>query len=86
GWDVVGGGPSVCNYFPADDSNNTARADLTVIDSSENIVMTTSGKKVALLGVENLIVVETEDALLVANRDDADGIKKLVDLMPEELI
>jgi mannose-1-phosphate guanylyltransferase len=36
--------------------------------------------------VENLIVVQTADALLVANRNDADQIKKLVDLLPEGLI
>jgi mannose-1-phosphate guanylyltransferase len=41
---------------------------------------------VSLLGVENLIVVQTADALLVADRNEADQIKKLVDRLPAELL
>lgn len=39
----------------------------------------------ALLGVDNLIVVETADAILIANRDKADDIKKIVNQLPDEL-
>ena len=41
---------------------------------------------VARLGVEDLIVVQTDDAILIANRKQADDIKKLVDKLPEELL
>ena len=85
GWDDVGGWPSVAKYFPNDDAKNAVRGESTVIDSRENIAMSTSGKRIALLGVDNLIVVETEDSILVASRDQADSIKKLVDELPEEL-
>ena len=40
----------------------------------------------ALLGVHNLIIVQTDDALLVADRDRADEIKKLVPELPDELL
>ncbi|MGA0846807.1 MAG: hypothetical protein ACO3RV_09715 [Luteolibacter sp.] len=39
----------------------------------------------ALLGVSDLIVVQTPDALLVADRHPADAIKKLADLLPQDL-
>lgn len=38
-----------------------------------------------MLGVDDLIVVHTEDALLIARRDRADQIKDLVDRVPREL-
>ncbi|MDF1754615.1 MAG: sugar phosphate nucleotidyltransferase [Verrucomicrobiales bacterium] len=85
GWDDVGGWPSVAKYFPQDDSGNAIRGEVTSIDSANNIGLSVGGKRIALLGVEDLIVVETEDSILVASRDKADDIKKLVDQLPEEL-
>ncbi len=85
GWDDVGGWPSVAKYFPEDDSGNTIRGESTVLDASGNIGLSAGGKRIALLGVRDLIVVETEDAILVADRTRADAIKKLVDQLPPEL-
>lgn len=87
GWDDVGGWPSVAKYLTTDDQGNAHRGPLLAVDSRDNIVFSTDGMpRVSLLGVENLIVVQTPDALLVANRNDADQIKKLVDQLPEELL
>ena len=44
------------------------------------------GTRIALLGVDDLIIVQTGDALLIANRHQADAIKKLSDLLPKELL
>ena len=84
GWDDVGGWPSVAKYFPNDESGNAIRGKSTVIDSAGNIALST-GKQIALLGVDDLIVVETEDAILVASRNRADDIKRLVAEIPPEL-
>jgi mannose-1-phosphate guanylyltransferase len=87
GWDDVGGWPSVAKYLEHDDAGNATRGSVLAVDSRNNIIFSPPGSPiVALLGVENLIVVQTADALLVANRNDADQIKKLVDLLPDELI
>ena len=43
-------------------------------------------RRISLLGVHDLIIVQTEDALLIADRDEADNIKKLVQELPEELL
>ena len=86
GWDDVGGWPSVAKYFPQDDNGNAVRGDSTSVDSANNIVFSAGGKRIALIGVEDLIVVETDDAILVADRNKADDIKKLVDQLPEELL
>lgn len=87
GWDDVGGWPSVAKYLGHDEDGNAHRGPLLSVDSRENIVFSVEGMpRVALLGVENLIVVQTPDAILVADRGKADEIKKLVDRLPEELL
>jgi mannose-1-phosphate guanylyltransferase len=87
GWDDVGGWPSVAKYLEQDEDGNAHRGPLLAVDSRENIVFSTEGMpQVALLGVENLIVVQTPDALLVADRSKADQIKSLVDRLPEALL
>jgi mannose-1-phosphate guanylyltransferase len=87
GWDDVGGWPSVAKYLTTDDDGNSHRGPLLAVDSRNNIVFSVAGMpSVSLLGVENLIVVQTADALLVADRNEADQIKKLVDRLPAELL
>ncbi|MDF1824879.1 MAG: sugar phosphate nucleotidyltransferase [Verrucomicrobiales bacterium] len=87
GWDDVGGWPSVAKYLENDESGNSHRGPLIAVDASRNIVFSVSDAPVpALLGVSDLIVVQTKDALLVADRNDADQIKKLVDVLPDKLL
>lgn len=84
-WDDVGSWISVGKYLPTDEHGNAANQELTQIDSHGNIVFSTAGQNVSLLGVTDLIVVQTGDALLVANKHSADAIKKIVDLVPTSL-
>lgn len=84
-WDDVGSWISVGKYLPKDDHGNAANQELVQIDSHDNIVFSTAGLNISLLGVTDLIVVQTGDALLVANRHSADAIKKIVDLVPGAL-
>lgn len=86
-WDDVGSWISVAKYLPVIGEGNQANGALTELDAKHNIVFNARpGSRVALLGVEDLIVVQTEDALLVAKRDQADAIKNLSPLLPEELL
>jgi mannose-1-phosphate guanylyltransferase len=84
-WDDVGGWQAVARYFEKDRSGNAANCDLTAHQASENIVYDESGATVALLGVNNLIVVRTRDAVLVCHRHHAEKIKDLVAKLPEKL-
>jgi mannose-1-phosphate guanylyltransferase len=81
----VGSWISVGKYLPTDEAKNASNSPLSVIDADNNIVFTAGGQRVALLGVEDLIVVQTPDALLIADRHSADAIKRLVELVPREL-
>jgi mannose-1-phosphate guanylyltransferase len=86
-WDDVGSWISIAKYLPTQGENNTTNSDLSAIDSENNIVFNArKGSHIALLGVDDLIVVQTDDALLIANRHQADAIKKLSPLLPEQLL
>jgi mannose-1-phosphate guanylyltransferase len=84
-WDDVGGWQAVARYFQKDNRGNAANCGLTALDASENIVFDDSGRNVALLGVNNLIVVRTRDAVLVCHRHHAEKLKNLVAKLPEDL-
>lgn len=86
-WDDVGSWISISKYLPKYGEENRSNSELTEIDSENNIVFNAREKsRVALLGVDDLIIVQTEDALLVANRHQADAIKQLTDVLPEHLL
>ena len=86
-WDDVGSWLSVAKYLEKVGSDNRVNAPVSEIDSENNIVFNArKGSHIALLGVDDLIIVQTEDALLIANRHQADAIKKLSDKLPPELL
>ncbi len=85
-WDDVGSWISIAKYLEKFGNENRANEAISEIDSENNIVFNARpGTRIALLGVDDLIVVQTGDALLIANRHQADSIKKLTDLLPKEL-
>lgn len=86
-WDDIGSWISVAKYFPDAGANNHTNQLVSLIDSENNIVFnSTNDSHIALLGVDDLIVVKTHDALLIANRHQADAIKKLSDILPQHLL
>jgi mannose-1-phosphate guanylyltransferase len=84
-WDDIGSWRAVANYFEKDKHGNAANRVLTAVDSSNNIVFDEDGTTIALLGVRDLIVVRTPDALLVCHRHEAERIKELIGKLPPEL-
>jgi len=86
-WDDVGSWVSVAKYLDIYGEENRANEPITELDSENNIVFNARpGSRIALLGVDDLIVVQTEDALLIANRHQADAIKNLSKVLPQELL
>jgi mannose-1-phosphate guanylyltransferase len=80
GWSDAGSWDAVYELLPRDTSRNAARSELISADSSGNYI--DCGKKlVALLGVHDLIVVDTPDALLVADRKRAQQVGEIVKLL-----
>lgn len=83
-WDDVGSWTALPEHLGHDEDGNTLKGGVVILDSKNNIVIT-SGRTVALCGVEDLVVVETPDAVLVCHRDAVQEIKKLQPMLPESL-
>lgn len=78
-WDDVGEWPAVARHYDADESGNVIRGNAELSDAKNNIVYSRDdGHLVAMLGVEDLIVVKTADATLVCHKDKAQDLKALV--------
>lgn len=78
-WDDVGEWPAVARHCAPDASGNVIRGSAELADARGNIVYSTDATHlVALLGVDDLIVVRTEDATLICHKDKAQDLKTLV--------
>jgi mannose-1-phosphate guanylyltransferase len=89
GWNDVGSWNAVYELMSHDARGNAVAPHVVCLDSHDNLV-DAGGKMVALLGVRNLIVVDTPDALLVVGRDHAqrvgDVVKALEKLKRDDLL
>ena len=78
GWSDLGAWDAVWAASPKDDAGNVIRGNAVVEDGRGNLVQAQS-RLVATLGVEDLAIIETADAVLVAKRDRTGDLKILVD-------
>jgi mannose-1-phosphate guanylyltransferase len=76
-WSDIGGWNAVAELWPADANGNRSRDPLVAVDAAGNVVAT-RGKPVALLGVQDLAIVDSGDALLVCRRDLAEEVRRVV--------
>ena len=79
-WSDIGSWSALWEVQERDDSGNAFRGDVLSIDSANNLVHG-EARLVALVGVEDLVVVETKDAVLVAHKDKVQNVKGIVDLI-----
>lgn len=77
-WDDVGAWPAIERHFPKDRAGNVKKGDAVFQDCSGNIVVSGEEHLVALIGVDDLIVVRTGDATLICKKDQAQKIKDMV--------
>lgn len=80
GWNDVGSWNAVYELTSRDGDGNAARSEAILVDSSGSYV-DAPGKLVALLGVRDLVVVDTPDALLVASREQSQRVGDIVKLL-----
>jgi mannose-1-phosphate guanylyltransferase / mannose-6-phosphate isomerase len=82
GWSDVGSWQAVWELSDHDAQGNSAHGSVVFVDS-RGCYVTTDRQLVALFGVDNLVVVTTGDAVLVAKREDGDGLRRLVAKLKE---
>ncbi|MFH1227259.1 MAG: mannose-1-phosphate guanylyltransferase/mannose-6-phosphate isomerase [Planctomycetota bacterium] len=77
-WNDVGSWDSIFDVFPKDKSGNVEIGDITAKDTKNCLIMSEK-RLVTTIGLENLLVIETDDAILVAKRGDAQKVKAIVE-------
>jgi mannose-1-phosphate guanylyltransferase len=80
-WSDLGSWESAWELGDKDANGNVAPASSVCVDSKGNLVRTSSDRVVALCGVEDLCVIETDDAILVMPRERSQDVKKIVDAL-----
>jgi mannose-1-phosphate guanylyltransferase len=83
GWSDVGAWPAVRELQEKDEHGNAGHGDFMTQDAKNNYVHSEK-RLVTLLGVEDLMVIETADAVMVAHKDRAQDVKQLVDTLKKD--
>ncbi len=78
GWSDIGSWSSLWSEGEKDDGGNMCRGDIIAVDTRDSILHAES-RLLATVGVSDLIVVETEDAVLVADKHESERVKQVVD-------
>ncbi|MDD4824113.1 MAG: sugar phosphate nucleotidyltransferase [Acholeplasmataceae bacterium] len=80
GWNDVGGFKSLEEVFEKDNNNNIIKdVKYIQVDSTNNIVISDrKSRLITSIGVSNMVIVDTKDALLICNKDDSQRIKELL--------
>lgn len=83
GWNDVGSWESAWELSPKDEHGNALSAGALAIDAQRNLVrhLGSTSKHIALVGVHDLVVVETDDALLVMPRERAQDVRLVVEAL-----
>jgi mannose-1-phosphate guanylyltransferase len=84
GWNDVGSFNAVYELHAEKPGANIAQREILVLDSEGNYVDAGQGKLVALLGVKDLVIVDTPDALLIADRSRAQQVGDLVKMLEKQ--
>ncbi len=79
GWSDVGSFAALPDVRPTDHLGNVAEGDAMVIDGRNNVVLATKGRPVAVVGIDDVVVVDAGDAVLVCRRDRAQDVRKAVE-------
>lgn len=80
GWDDVGGWLALERLSNLDENNNVIKGKITTLNSNDNIIINENNKSlIAINGVDNCIIVQTDNNILILNKDNVNDISKLLD-------
>ncbi|AZC52222.1 MULTISPECIES: mannose-1-phosphate guanylyltransferase/mannose-6-phosphate isomerase [Pseudomonas] len=80
GWSDLGAWDAVWRSSEKDDSLNATHGDV-IVESSANTLVYASHRLVTAVGLDNIVIVETPDAVLVANKERSQGVKAIVEAL-----
>ena len=80
GWSDIGSWDSIWEVNGKDENGNVCRGDV-LLEQAENNLVLSNHRHVSVVGVEDIVVIETSDSVLVLNRQDAESVKNVVSLL-----
>jgi len=86
-WDDVGSWTALGKHLKQDSSGNAAVGDFIHVDAARNVVYDARKKNrtpIAIVGLRDSIIVQTDDATLVAHKSQAQKVKELVQKLAED--
>ncbi|MGF7399134.1 mannose-1-phosphate guanylyltransferase [Thermoanaerobacterium thermosaccharolyticum] len=83
GWDDVGSWTSIERLYEKDENGNVIKGNVVSVDTKKCII-TGNDKLIATLGIEDVIIVDTEDALLICSKDKAQNVKEVLKELREK--
>jgi mannose-1-phosphate guanylyltransferase len=87
GWNDVGSWESLFDVLPADSKGNINLAeDVFMKDTSGSLIVSENpaGKFIATIGIDDLVIVDTPDALLICKKSDTQQVKLIVDFLKKQ--
>ncbi|MFY0644474.1 MAG: NTP transferase domain-containing protein [Bacteroidia bacterium] len=84
GWSDLGTWKSVADSTASENDNKVQKAILYPIDSKNNLVVSSRDKLIVLKDIDDLYIIDTEDALLICRNDQEQEIKKIVGAIKDE--
>lgn len=80
GWSDIGSWSSLWNISDKDDDGNSTHGDV-ILHSTRNSYVRADNKLIAVIGVDDLVIVSTKDALMVAHKDRTQDVKIITDIL-----
>lgn len=83
GWSDIGAWPAIWEISDRDEDGNVLRGDVLAQDTKDSYLLA-QHRLLATVGIKDLIVAETADAVLVAHKDKAQDVKAIVNLLKQQ--
>ncbi len=84
GWSDLGSWPSIYDIFDKDEKGNAAKGLTVALDCENSLLSSSGGRLIAAVGLEDMIVVDTDKAVLVLPMSKAQQIKDLLEVMKQK--
>ena len=83
GWNDVGSWDTLGVMYSEDSQCNVSKGENILIDTKNSVIFSDK-RLIATIGLDNIVIVETEDAILVCDKNRAQDVKKVVDILNEK--
>lgn len=78
GWSDIGSFEAIYNELEKDDQQNITRGDVKSLNTNNSLIYANNNKPIRIIGVDNLIVIDSNNGLLIVKKDQSHKIKEII--------